>query len=373
VKIELAYPYKTVSGMFKVALIHEPKEWRGEELEIHINEARYPLRIDGNYMKANSRVEFGINTYHCLSKPDGEISFYVQCGSRQTPQINVTASSDHDLWSKIRLEMLKLPCLVGLPLDFSTFESLQHQIVPLGSTAESSFLEDGFIVIPQLIDEDLRMRAIEELDDITLSGYRGYIEGDSARIEHLHMLDGAFTEIFESTAIRKELKRLYGVEMLPCQTLTYKYGSQQGVHSDFVHLSTYPVNLMCGVWIAFEDVAVGAGELSVYKGSHMAKYLTMSSFRLPKVRNGDYSKFRTTFDSEWSRIASETEEVKAFLRAGDVLVWQANLLHAGNPRLDNKLTRKSCVLHYFANGAPVYYDSTGDIGFSGRMNTSNRA
>jgi hypothetical protein len=367
VKIELAYPYKTVSGIFKVALIHEPNEWRGEELEIHINKARYPLRIDGSYMKANSRVEFGINTYHCLSNPDGEISFYVQCGSRQTSQIKATASSDPDLWAKIRLEMLKLPCLVGLPLDFSTFESLQHQIVPLGSTAESSFLEDGFIVIPQLIDEDLRRRAIEELDAITLSGYRGYIEGESTRIEHLHMRGGAFTEIFESTIIRNELRRLYGVEMLPCQTLTYKYGSQQGVHSDFVHLSTYPINLMCGVWIAFEDVAIGSGELSVYKGTHKADYLTMSSFGLEKVRNGDYSVFMTTFDNEWARTASNSNEFKGYLKAGDVLVWQANLLHAGNARLDQSITRKSCVLHYFANGAPVYYDSTGDIGFTGRM------
>ena len=55
------------------------------------------------------------------------------------------------------------------------------------------------------------------------------------------------------------------------------------------------------------------------------------------------------------------------VRAGDVLIWQENLIHGGSPRTDLEQTRMSMVIHAFAEPTLIYYDSTG---MSGRRQTS---
>jgi ectoine hydroxylase-related dioxygenase (phytanoyl-CoA dioxygenase family) len=48
-------------------------------------------------------------------------------------------------------------------------------------------------------------------------------------------------------------------------------------------------------------------------------------------------------------------------KAGDVLLWHANLIHAGSPRRDLGLSRRAVVLHYFAKGAVCYHDLSGTL------------
>jgi len=46
-------------------------------------------------------------------------------------------------------------------------------------------------------------------------------------------------------------------------------------------------------------------------------------------------------------------------KRGTVLVWHENLLHGGSVRIDQSLSRRSIVSHYFADGSIAFYDSTG--------------
>jgi hypothetical protein len=46
-------------------------------------------------------------------------------------------------------------------------------------------------------------------------------------------------------------------------------------------------------------------------------------------------------------------------KAGTALIWHENLMHAGSVRRDKAISRRSIVGHYFAEGAVVYYDSSG--------------
>jgi hypothetical protein len=368
-KLYPAYRYKSGAAIIKVVLEHNPAVWVPGKLEVQVNQATEVLNIPGDYVGATPRIHFGINTYAYLDTPSGEILVRLRKDGALVSEFRLNIESDATLWHSIQTQMRRLPGLVGLPLDAAAFSALDGQFYRLPENQR--FDQDGFVVLKNVLEPALLNRAIDELDRLTLGGFEGYQEGSSERIRNLHLLGGAFTQIFESQEIRTELSKLYGVEMLPCQTLTYKYGSQQGVHSDYVHLSTYPKNLMCGVWVALEDVASGAGELSVYRGSHKSPYFTMNDFGLKKIADNDYSPFVGTFDAAWSEEALRHEEVRALLKAGDILVWQANLLHAGNRRVHESLTRRSCVLHYFAKGAPVWYDSTGDIGFAGSVDTAS--
>ena len=43
-------------------------------------------------------------------------------------------------------------------------------------------------------------------------------------------------------------------------------------------------------------------------------------------------------------------------RKGDVLIWQANLLHGGSERRNLQLSRKAVVCHFFVKGGFVYHD-----------------
>jgi ectoine hydroxylase-related dioxygenase (phytanoyl-CoA dioxygenase family) len=124
---------------------------------------------------------------------------------------------------------------------------------------------------------------------------------------------------------------------------------------------------MCGVWVALEDVIEGSGELSFYPGSHRTPKLFMDSFGLEKITNDDYSQFATTFDVVWKKISEIFPKKTAVLKKGDVLVWASNLIHGGSPRKIFEITRRSVVLHYFAMGSAVYYDATGDLGYSGEL------
>ena len=45
-------------------------------------------------------------------------------------------------------------------------------------------------------------------------------------------------------------------------------GSQQGAHSDSIHMTTYPIGYLSAAWIAFEDIHPDSGPQLFYPGSH---------------------------------------------------------------------------------------------------------
>ncbi|HUO83912.1 MAG TPA: phytanoyl-CoA dioxygenase, partial [Thermoanaerobaculia bacterium] len=71
-----------------------------------------------------------------------------------------------------------------------------------------------------------------------------------------------------------------------------------------------------------------------------------------------YNAYRTKYEPAIQEVI-RTEGLQAATftpKKGDMLVWHANLLHAGSPRANRKLTRKSIVSHYFAEKTVCYHD-----------------
>ena len=56
------------------------------------------------------------------------------------------------------------------------------------------------------------------------------------------------------------------------QTIASHKGSQQGLHSDSIHMTTYPLGYLTAAWIAFEDIDPDCGPLVYYPGSHRLPY-----------------------------------------------------------------------------------------------------
>jgi ectoine hydroxylase len=153
---------------------------------------------------------------------------------------------------------------------------------------------------------------------------------------------------------------ILGKKVVPFQTINFLRGSEQKAHSDSIHMTTYPLGYLIAVWIALEDVNESNGPLFYYPGSQKMPYLLNSAFNEGESRfrlgKHDYRDYESALQG---RVEREGYEKKIFLASkGDLMIWHANLVHGGSPVLDPSLTRKSMVIHYFAEDVIKYHEIT---------------
>lgn len=223
------------------------------------------------------------------------------------------------------------------------------------------FLRDGFTVLPDVVDEAHLARLNAALDAAVAEKHEGYEWGSSQRMHGLHEKHPAVRELWAHPKVLRMLGLIFGAPALPCQSLTYVFGSQQDHHQDTIHLTPFPAGYMCGVWTALEDVQPQSGELVVYPGSHRLKRIYTRTVDTPKVTDGDFGPLGDKVMPVWSEMIAQlgATPVTYQPKAGTVLIWHENLMHAGSPRADLSRSRRSVVCHYFADGAVAYYDSLG--------------
>lgn len=150
---------------------------------------------------------------------------------------------------------------------------------------------------------------------------------------------------------------LYGNKKVkPFQTLNFIKGTQQPVHSDAVHFNSKPSGLMCGVWVALEDVTMDNGPLVYYPGTHKKPDFLMETFNLPrKVQY--YPKYEYSL-SKWIEEQQLVPEY-GIMKKGQMLIWASNILHGGSPIKNQKSTRLSQVTHCYIEGAIPWRPFTG--------------
>lgn len=146
------------------------------------------------------------------------------------------------------------------------------------------------------------------------------------------------------------LEYAYEREAIPFQTLSFKRGSQQAMHMDSVHFNSRPTGLMCGVWIALEDVHQDAGPLFIVPGSHTrVKFVTPKDlgYSCNEVMGERHP--QKLLEHYWNEqfIVNSLEKQEVILEQGDVLIWSANMMHGGLKVIDERKTRLSQVNHYF--------------------------
>ena len=160
--------------------------------------------------------------------------------------------------------------------------------------------------------------------------------------------------------LKEILSVLLGGRAVLFQSINFLTGSEQATHSDSIHMTTYPLGGLLGVWIALEDITEENGPLHYYPESH----------KLPYYLNADYNnegnalllgnKSYADYEKMISQKIKERKlnKVKFFAKKGDLLIWHANLFHGGEPHLNKAKTRKSMVLHYFKEEAICYHEIT---------------
>ena len=203
-------------------------------------------------------------------------------------------------------------------------------------TTIEKYNNDGYLVVKSLIDNETIDKIVEEI-------YEKHPENkNSNRIADAWKQYDSIGYLAFNKKIINILNHLYNKKPIPFQTLNFYSGTEQRLHSDQIHFCSEPINLMCGVWIALEDVSMDSGPLIYYPGSHKLPFYTMQRLGL---ETGNYGEYENKIEQKINKFGLAPKYGN--IKKGDIIIWQANLVHGGSKRNNMNLTRKSIVIHYF--------------------------
>lgn len=250
-------------------------------------------------------------------------------------------------------------------LNNKTFESLlkgDPEFQQLSSTEQENMLQwstKGYLILPQFFDPTLVDQINKEVDEM-VGRKKAHFRYSSNKIMFAIKHSSLLRNLAKTPRLKAILKLLLQKEAVLFQSINFLRGSEQKTHSDSIHMSSYPEGNLIAVWIALEDIDESNGTIHYYEGSH----------HLPYYYNKDYNnqgnRWRIgdkPYDDYEDFIAKKIKELnltKTIFRAkkGDVFIWHANLLHGGEPHINQQKTRKSMVFHYFGEGAICYHEVT---------------
>lgn len=203
--------------------------------------------------------------------------------------------------------------------------------------------KDGNALIDLSDDPEVLALCDQARADMDAFGYK-----KEGRIQDLWQRSSAVQSLATLPQIIAPLEAYFGRQAIPFQTLNFKYGSQQAAHSDLIHFTPDPIEFMCGVWMALEDVHDDAGPLEYFPGSHKWPVLTMKDVGAPANQRPDAS-YTTHYEPAMAAQIAQKKVVphRGLIKKGQVIVWAANLVHGGAARRDEQKTRYSQVTHFF--------------------------
>lgn len=220
------------------------------------------------------------------------------------------------------------------------------------------FHEEGFAILNKYLSGETVDAINEEVADLLKTKKVKFRYGNKImfainKSEKLKQVgkDGQLVEL---------LSALIGSEVELFQSINFLMGSEQRTHSDSIHMTTYPLGGLLGVWVALEDTDLDNGPLHYYPGSHKLPYYLNSDYdnegNYFMIGDKDYTQYEKMLAD---KIKEHKIEKKIFTaKKGDVLIWHANLMHGGEPHLNKDRTRKSMVFHYFNMNCVCYHEIT---------------
>ncbi len=220
------------------------------------------------------------------------------------------------------------------------------------------FDDNGFLVLRNFLTNEIADKINTEIDSLLNDGTIKFRYGGKLMFVIHH------SEIVKNIGDDKDMLEFLSVlidgEAKLFQSINFINGSQQKTHSDSIHMTTYPLGGLLGVWIALEDVDENNGALHYIPGSHKLPYFLNSDYdnegTFFKIGKKSYLAYEEFLAAKVQELGLKKEIFKA--KKGDLLIWHANILHGGEPHLDKSRTRKSLVYHYFDKNSVCYHEVT---------------
>lgn len=218
--------------------------------------------------------------------------------------------------------------------------------------------ENGYMTIRNFITADDADKINSEIEKLMEDGTLKFIYGGKLMFAIHH------SEIIRNIGNDKKLLNFLSVlldgKAKLFQSINFINGSQQKTHSDSIHMTTYPLGGLLGVWIALEDVDETNGALHYIPKSHKLPYFLNSDYENEgdaiRIGKKSYRAYEEFLENKVAELGLKKEIFKA--KKGDMLIWHANILHGGEPHTDKNRTRKSLVYHFFDENSVCYHEVT---------------
>jgi phytanoyl-CoA hydroxylase len=279
--------------------------------------------------------------------------------------------------------MLPGAYLDGLTLAERIYREDPELAKRLYSGAVITFLRDGLVILPGVIDideldcmdRDVHNLAVDKknplLDWVEIDGPREYYQArylGNLKIDDFRSLPPGLKLVGLQRFFRSAqalsfanplmafLEELFGSSPALIATITFWKGSQQDLHQDFSYVHHHRrLGELAAAWIPLEDIHPDAGPLIYYKGSHFPEQLGFFDWGEGSIlasRNAPDSLFESYKQHIQSLIEENGFHPSIFLpKKGDVLIWHGALIHGGTPMANPSLTRRSFVCHYTSVGS----------------------
>nr|WP_314490650.1 phytanoyl-CoA dioxygenase family protein [uncultured Chryseobacterium sp.] len=245
-------------------------------------------------------------------------------------------------------------------VDYSQLSETEFykNLSPENQNSVLEFDDKGFLVLRNFLTSQTADQINDEIEKLMKAGTVKFRYGGKLMFVIHH------SEIVKNIGNDKQLLEFLSVLMdgqaKLFQSINFINGSQQKTHSDSIHMTTYPLGGLLGVWIALEDVDENNGALHYIPGSHKLPYFLNSDYdnegSFFKIGNKSYKAYEEFLEEKVIELGLKKEIFKA--KKGDLLIWHANILHGGEPHIDKTRTRKSLVYHYFDEESVCYHEVT---------------
>lgn len=225
------------------------------------------------------------------------------------------------------------------------------------------FINNGFLILRNVLSDKLVKDVIKDYNKIINS--KSYKKNP----DYFHynkyprVIEGwrkskSIKIIAKNKLIRNLLSFLYNKEPIPISTINFYAGTEQPLHSDYIHFGSIPELFLAGAWFALEKVDKNNGPLTIVPGSHKLKIVNFSDFNLdiPKTSK-ELKEYYSIYENYLQDLIKEKKmkTKKIFLNKGDAIIWAANLLHGGS-KIKKNNSRLSQVVHYHFDKLDYIYN-----------------
>lgn len=272
---------------------------------------------------------------------------------------------------------LKLKKTYFSPISSKDFEGIDHSSIPQTKNIKElaktqlferlshedqqsllNFENDGYAILRQYVSKEDVESINREIDSL--------LESKKLQFKYKNKIMFAYRKIDVLRKIASEkqltelLSSLLSDEAKLFQSINFIKGSEQETHSDSIHMTTFPLGGLLGVWVALEDIETDNGPLHYYPGSHKLPYYLNKDYdnegNYFLIGDKDYNAYEKMIQSKIREFDLQKKVFTA--KAGDVLIWHANLFHGGEAQTNKEKTRKSVVFHYYADNTICYHEIT---------------
>jgi ectoine hydroxylase-related dioxygenase (phytanoyl-CoA dioxygenase family) len=227
-----------------------------------------------------------------------------------------------------------------------------------------NFHEEGYVIVNLKLPDKFINKILSDVDSKLNKGQVKknpsiYHYNESPRIVEAWKFSSEIANLAYNKKLINLLKFFYEKKPLPISTINFIKGTEQPMHSDYMHFASTPEKFLAGAWIALEKTNRFNGPLSVVPKSHKLPITDFNMLNCKKPESiSSLEKNYRIYENFVKKIiiANKLKVKQIHIPKGFAIIWAANLLHGGTKMLNRKLTRKSQVIHYHFSGCKRYYN-----------------